>query len=438
MNVRILIISRNAWNNSSGDTLTNFFQDSNENELAQIYCRDELPNNNLCLKYYKISESLLLKSILKRKCIAGESVNVQNIYENKRALLLAKKEKKLYDRLRNKRFILLLWLRELLWIVGRWKSVQLEKFISEFNPDIIYTDAYDTFYTYRLLHYAQSVAKVPYVIFHSDDHVTFRQFSLNPFFWINRGLLRFEIQKAVRLAALNYCITDEQKRLYGRIFNQEFKILTKCADFGPQYNSYKPGTPVKMTFAGNIYYDRWKTLEKLSQAIESANRDGKKVELSIYTGNPVSKRIYRKLYRKDSVLLKGHLPYAKISEIQQGTDILVHVESFNLKQKLLTSLSFSTKLVDYFESGRCILAIGWEKAASIKYLKDNDAALIVTDLNQIQNTLKLIIQEPLLINEYGRKAFDCGKRNHDRGAVLKSFRADLKQISLKAKVTIKI
>ena len=68
-------------------------------------------------------------------------------------------------------------------------------------------------------------------------------------------------------------------------------------------------------------------------------------------------------------------------------DILLHVESFNEKMKKYTRLSISTKIPEYLASKRLIIAIGPVDIASIEYLKDNKAALIL-DNNIEENTKK--------------------------------------------------
>ena len=52
----------------------------------------------------------------------------------------------------------------------------------------------------------------------------------------------------------------------------------------------------------------------------------------------------------------------------------MHVESFNLKNKLETRYAISTKVMDYISVGRCILAIGPSDIASTMYLDDRKLA----------------------------------------------------------------
>ncbi|MBO7218204.1 MAG: hypothetical protein J6V50_05830, partial [Clostridia bacterium] len=103
-------------------------------------------------------------------------------------------------------------------------------------------------------------------------------------------------------------------------------------------------------------------------------------------------------------------------------DIVVFVESLEEKGRFAAKLSFSTKLTDYFRSGKCIFAIGDKEIAPIQYLKENDAAIINTEYPHIVENLKKLIDNKELITQYGRNAFECGKRNHSADKVSKTFK----------------
>ena len=58
------------------------------------------------------------------------------------------------------------------------------------------------------------------------------------------------------------------------------------------------------------------------------------------------------------------------------------------------------------------MAIGGQNA-SMKYLKDNDAAIVVENTDDIHAALNRITIDFDMINDYSKKAWNCGKRNHD-------------------------
>jgi len=424
MKLKVLLVSRNVWDNKAGNTYSNFFQEFEPDQLAQVFCRDELPDNELCENYFCISENKLIKSLYSKQNV-GNFVNKNEIVENLALQKTAKTGNKFYAIFRNYRFTLLLWLRELIWLSGNWKSKELNRFIREFNPDVIYTTAYDTFYTYRVLNYVRKVAKVPYVMFHCDDQLTYRKFSFSPLFWVNRFILRQFVTKAIKQAAINYCIIDEQRSVYNSLVPNDYRILNKCADFSGAHDVDNIHMPLKMVYAGNLHLGRWKTLQKLAEVIKLINKDDIKIQLDIYTGKSVSDKKLKNIKIDRSINVHDFVPYRQLIEIQKKSDIMLHVESFNLKERLVTFLSFSTKIVDFFEMGKCILAIGWKEAAPIKYLLAKDAAVVIRDTNQIQSIITVMLNKPDMICDYAMKARKCGENYHDRNRVLSAFKSDL-------------
>ena len=91
------------------------------------------------------------------------------------------------------------------------------------------------------------------------------------------------------------------------------------------------------------------------------------------------------------------------------------------KQANIAKLSFSTKITDYLANGKCIFAIGRDFIAPIDYFVRNDSAIVATSKEEIKEKLLYIINNPDVIAEYSRKAYDCAVRNHEKGMVDKRF-----------------
>ena len=125
---------------------------------------------------------------------------------------------------------------------------------------------------------------------------------------------------------------------------------------------------------------------------------------------------------------KGKIPSNQVKDNLMNGDIVLHLESFDNVEKEKTRLSFSTKIVDCLNSGRALMAIGWDKAASIDYLIKNDAALVATDENEIFNILKEIQNNPSILLEYANKAWTCGKRNHQIDEIQKNLYKELRSL----------
>ena len=429
MKPKVLVISRDSWNdtNNSGNTLSNLFQYWESDKIANLYFRDEIPNNKICTQYFKISESLLVRKILRKTKVAGLKFEkrLDETREVDDEIEYQQKEKKLYDFFRNNRWYIFLWARELLWFIGKWKSKELNAFLKEFSPDIIYSPSYDSFYMHTVLYYVQKKTKAKVIYFHCDDLVTYRQYSLSPWYWVNRFILRKYMNKSIKMVSLNYCIIDEQARVYSKIYHSEFKLLYKTGSFRVYPSVKKAILPINIVFTGNIIYGRIKSILMLSEVLSMINRDEQKIKLHIYTANLIDDTTRVKLESNKAVMLMGKVPYEEIPEILSNSDVLLHVESFEKQQMLSTSLSFSTKLVDYFEAAKPILAIGWKHSASINYLKENEIGVTVSNKEQLHSELLKLINNTNLLEEYSKKVWNFGNLNHNKKKVLKNFESDL-------------
>jgi hypothetical protein len=427
---KVLVLSRDSWNNTnnSGNTLSNLFKNWHSANIANVYCRDEIPNNSICTNYFKISESILIKKLVGRIKVAGEKhreLVTRTSGIGGEQVKLQNSEKKLYDFFRKNRWYIFLWLRELLWKTVNWKTDEFKQFIVDFQPEIIYSPSYDSFYMHSLLYFLKKNSKAKVVYFHCDDLVTFRHYSLSPFFWLNRFIQRKFMDKSIKLADINYCIIDEQARVYESIYKIKFGLLYKTGDFNRQPEEKIPAEIVKFVYTGNIIYGRIKTIIAIAKTLQIINKNKKTAELYIYTANTIEEKDVEVLKLVDAIYLMGKVSFEEIPQILQNADVLVHVESFEKQQMLATSLSFSTKLVDYFQAAKPILALGWEKSASIMYLKNNSIGVTVSDLDNLEKEILLLLNALNSAEKIGTAAWQFGKDKHNSNLVLANFERQL-------------
>ena len=125
------------------------------------------------------------------------------------------------------------------------------------------------------------------------------------------------------------------------------------------------------------------------------------------------------------------VPAREIQSIHADADVLVHVESFSLKDRLVVRHSFSTKLVDYFHAARCVFAVAPPDVASMCYLLKNDSAVVATSEQDVIIQLRHIIENPKVVHQYARKAWSCGKKNHLIKNIQKCLREDLNNLVMK-------
>ena len=73
--LKILVVTYLPWSNdlSVGNTLSNIFRGMEDKlEFANIYFREDVPNNDIVSRFFNISEKQLAKNIIKRKSTGKE------------------------------------------------------------------------------------------------------------------------------------------------------------------------------------------------------------------------------------------------------------------------------------------------------------------------------------------------------------------------------
>lgn len=423
--MRILVLSSTAWsnNNSFGNSFNNIFDGIENIEIANIYCKYGNPETALVSRFFQITEKSLLRNLKNRKVPSGQEIYPHD--ENSTDIT----EPKIANAVRKNRWIIMYWARDLIWKIGRWKSPELNAFIDDFQPDMIFQPIYPALHINRIADYIKNYTKVPMYGYVSDDVYTLKQFSLSPLYWINRFISRTKVKRIIKQCDVLYTISEIQRSEYEKIFKIPCKILTKCADFNeiPQLKN-EHNTPLTFVYTGNIGIKRWKSLSIIAESLKIINENGIKAQLYIYTGTPLTMAMNKALNIENCSYVKGFVSSKDIPYIQSEADVLVHVESLGLKGRMTVRQSFSTKIVDYLKIARPILAVGPRDVASIDHLIRNDCAIVAQNKKELINKLVDIIDSPIRLNEIALKGYECGKNYHNRSDMQKMLTEDFKSI----------
>ena len=442
--VKVLLLVAEPWrkDDSGGNTIDNFFSGMDNIEFAQVYCSELLPDNNCCSKYYQITDSEVIKKFITHQEV-GRRLESEYL-ESKEYIDIARQPKsqqsvlsKILKRIKKLRPEILITIKKLLWYYSNWKTEGLEAFIKNFDADVIYAPCYASPFQLALTRYVKELTGLKIVTWSADDCYSLRHFSLDPFFWINRFWNRHCLRKTYPYYDEFYSISEEEVEELEPIVNKlrekrgrteaektpvKIGILRKGVVVPETFIGRDVHKPIRFIYAGGLYLNRDKSLIEIANTLRKINRQEILVELHIYTGTQLSDKNAMLLNDGRSVYNHGLIKAEELSKIYQHCDVAIHCESFDLKYRLMTRLSFSTKIIDCFQSGCAILAIAWENHTGIKCLMREDAAICVTSVKEIERTVTRIIENPELIKEYALKAYECEKRNHRIEDVQKKLR----------------
>lgn len=408
--IKVLFITHAPWRNdtSIGNSYSNIFAGMDDRlEFAQIYIRDGMPENNLVNKYFHISEQDLIKSVFTRKAVGTELKNVGQ-HNNK-----PEQFSKSYNTMRSLRWNILLLARDIIGVLGQWKSSELDAFLDEYKPDIIFGALSFLPIVNKLMVYSKKRTSASLIVYPWDDWYHVNKNTYSPFYYIRIFLERYYIRRCVDQAAMMYTITEQMRDEYTKMFGKPCKVLRKGYSFDhrPIYKNNDLST-INMIYAGNIGDNRWKTLAALASVIENSNKMySTQIHLKIHTLTPINADMEQQLNILNVSEIGRPLAATEVNDVLAKADVLVHVEPTDSVMLENCRLSFSTKIVDYLHSAKCILAVGGENA-SMRYLKENDAAIVGNTYDEIEKAIKRIATNPDIVNEYSNKAWQCGCRNH--------------------------
>lgn len=422
--MKILIISMETWKNDTngGNVLSNIFKGFKA-EFAQIYCSTGYPDNNICKNYFQITDAMAIQNILHRTPMGREFYIGES--DDNTSLSV---DEKISNIKKTGSFEFLRVAREIVWSLSNYKNSDLQKFVTDFNPDVIFAPCYGATYMLSITRYVFEITGKPIISYISDDFYSLRQCRFSPIFWINRFAVRRSVKKTWKSYSLIYTMTSEQLKLMSKL-GRPMKILCKSGKFDKNTANKGINKPIRFIYAGGLYLNRWKVLVALVNAMKMINQDGVKMILDIYTGTTLRKKAYSIL--NDGITSRVHSPisFKNLMEEYEKSDVALHVESFDIKNRLNVRMSFSTKIIDCLDSGCAVMAICDKKQGGFQYLKKNDAALCISRSKDIEPMLRSIVKNPEIIQEYRRKALECGKRNHLQEKIAAGIRKDFEIIS---------
>lgn len=423
--IKVLLIVAEAWrgDDSGGNTLNNFLEGMENVEFAQIYCSNKLPLNDVCTRYFQISQKDIIRNFLLHKRV-GHALDISHLNNSqnlKKSQTFPRKSSKIdfsglivkwLQIIKRMHPEILITARMILWSLSNWKTPELKKFILDFNPDVIYAPCYAFPQHLAMDRYVKELTGKRMITWSADDCYSLRQFSLDPFFWFNRFWNRHCLRKTYTYFDEFYSISEEEAEELEPIVGKAIGILRKGVVVPEFFTPREVHKPIKFIYAGGLYLNRHKSLIEIANTLRNLNKDTILAELHIYTASQLSKKNAELLNDGRSVFNHGLISSEKLAKVYQNYDVAIHCESFDLKYRLMTRLSFSTKIIDCFQSGCAILAIAWEEHTGIKCLKREDAAICVTKIKDIESAVTRLIKNPTLIQEYAYKAYECEKRNH--------------------------
>ena len=431
--IKILVLQMESWRDDSGggNTTNNLFKGMNA-EFAHVTCSAELPENEICNHYFQMTDFSAIKSFLFRRP-HGNVLNLDNndAYQGKSKKSKQEKARiSFLKKLKMRNFFLLA--KSLARRYSIWKTAELEKFILDFDPDVIFAPCYAFPFQLALTRHVSKLTNKKIITYSGDDNYSLKQLSFSPFFWINRLWNRYCLRKTYPYFDSFYSMSEDEIKELTPVVGKEMKILRKGIDLSYEFKKRSPHKPIKIIYAGGIYLNRWKTLAEIVKTLKKINSLNVGIQLHIYSQDSLTDKQQDLLSDGRSSFFHGSVNKMELDFLYRNSDIALHCESFDLNQRMATRLSFSTKIVDGLASGCAIIAIAGSEQTGFKYLKSQNAAICVSKIESLENVLMGILENPTEIEVWSERARRCAVKNHDINLIQKELYNDFHKLSQEA------
>lgn len=401
---KVLIVGRIAWN-ANHSTLSSIFANYPADKLAYICIETKEPDFSRCANHYQISEIALIKKLFKWSTKTGHRREPSATTREEK--VLEQTETSTMGWVRRHRSSLFLYVRELLWCLGGWKTKELDAFINDFAPDVLFFLCDPLPLMCRLERYILHKTMLPAAIFMMDDIWSYES-DLS----FLRYLLRREVKWLIPACNTHFAISPKMKEEYDKVFGIKCVLLTKGIE-EEVMPLQQVHSPIKLVYTGNLNYGRLYSLAAVVKTIEKINNSNlNKVILNIYTQTDLSEK-EKAIFEKPGIshLLKP-VPYSELPIIYEQSDIVLFVESLQRRYKYVARLSFSTKLTDYLACGRCIFAVGANDIAPIEYLRKAGIAITCGSVEEIEERLYELLKDTERIAYLASKSLEYGIKHH--------------------------
>ncbi len=408
---RILVVSHNAFGSTSnmGKTLMSYFNKWDAECIAQLYIRPETPSENMCHRYFRVTDFDMLRSVFTRR--SGTVFGVDDIKEKSKQKAKEGRIKRAIYAYARKRTPLVYASRNMLWQLGAFNTRALREWICDFAPEAVFLASGDYSFTYRI---ALGIAKsrgIPLYISCVDDFYIYNK-NENSLLGraVHRSFLR-QVKKSMNYASAVFAICQRMSDDYSKLFGISCHTLYTAASFVPPLE--KKTMTNRITYIGNLGHGRDRQLVDMGRALLILKCENKPKYIDVYSAEKDPK-VLSGLTEKNGINFGGEIDSDEARRVMSKSMLLIHTESFAERDKQRCMYSVSTKTADLLGSGACILAYGPCEVASMKYLSENEAAVCITSKEELEQGLARAIEDSAVRVKITSKALKLALENHSQ------------------------
>lgn len=426
MTEKILLFSHSGFSdaNANGITMKNLLSAWPAEQKAEFYCDVQPPDFTAAHRYFRVTDVQAVKALLGRKSrhIFAPEPETQASGGSK-AAQAAKSPGRIPGWLKKYKYnFVLKWLREWLWQISPWGHRSLEHWIDAVSPDAVFYMVGESLFLDKLVLDTCRRTGKPLVLYNGE---AYRIIDLKTRRGLERAYYRRSAAlygKLCRRASLVIYNSEMLREGYEARYPETAPGMVAYNSAECEPEPYVPNDPVKITYFGNLGVGRSDVLLQVADTLKTIDP---KLILDIYGNAPGD---YPERFRaRENIAYHGFVSPGELKDIMNGSDILLHVESFDPEIVPKLRYAFSTKLAQCLCAGRCFVSYAPEQSASSRYLAESGGCVMVSSPEALTERLRELVSEPELRRQYARQALAIGRKNHDLQTTAHRVRSAVEQ-----------
>lgn len=406
---KVLVVSHNVFSQTSnmGKTMSSLFQGWDSNKLAQLYFHSEVPNDEICKNYYRVTDFDILEALFFLKK-TGEVFKEKDIISNLVTSRVDDGIKSNIYGIGSKKKPYMYILRDLLWSTKKWESKKLGLWIDKFKPDVLFFFAGDYSFSINIAISISERKKIPLIVYFGDEYY-FLNYSQKGMLTAWRGR-KYKENFNNLFSRVNTFITatDQMKLKYETVFRKNGHTIMTPTNI-EKVDTGKTNTEKKLiiSYVGNLSLGRWESLLDLGRVLK---RKGFVIEVYSQEND---RNILSHLTLDNGILFKGSISAEEVHKVIRNSTLIIHVESMDPIMRDRVRYSLSTKIAESLGSGVCLIAYGPDDVSSMSYLIENNAAYVITQKQDLDVKIESILESGELRNYYINNAQKLANERHN-------------------------
>lgn len=294
------------------------------------------------------------------------------------------------------------------------------KKINDFKPDLIYTMG-ASMHVMRLALKLSKKLEIP-IVFHCMDDWKSTIYTKSILSYPFRKETLSLLKSINNRGKINLAICEKMANYYAKEYRKKYNYASNCIfEFNEVPYSADDKKSMLMIFSGGLHFGRGERLKEVAEVIDELNKAGKRIELEVFAPSSQVSIFEKEFSEFEHTRLLTYVEQHKQMENLCRADILLHVESNDLTEMQYMQYSFSTKLVEYFATGRTVIGFGSKTLSSIEYIEKMKCGMIAEKSDELKAKIMTLYDRPDLLEEFSKRSLDVAVNYHSQEAVQKTI-----------------